>query len=109
MTGLGKSGLVSSLGGRMNLDVCERKHGGDSESVAAFESIREALPGRRLHVLRWIASCGDHGGTSKEYAALTGKNLNAISGRFSELKHEGLICKNGKRRNYSGVWVETEK
>jgi predicted transcriptional regulator len=36
--------------------------------------------------------------TSDEYAQRTGRGINAVSGRFSELRDSGLIVPSGKRR-----------
>jgi len=76
------------------LDICERKHGGNAESIAANPSQAAKTIGRQevMNTLgySWL--------TSKEIASLMGKDLNCISGRISELKALGMVEKTGVRR-----------
>jgi hypothetical protein len=71
-------------------DICEAKHRGNSESVAASGD-KDA---QRERVFDAIAASGDDG--------LTCDELSAISGRFSELKKDGLIEMRGRRQTRSG-------
>jgi predicted transcriptional regulator len=60
----------------------------------------------RLAVMRLIRNAGDSGLTCKEAAAALGKGMNAVSGRFSELKTLGMIRMVGRREGcgaYAGV------
>jgi hypothetical protein len=73
-----------------NRDTTERKHGGNANSVAAHERVKEtkqATCERIWHLLRKHPL----GLTSKEIAAKLGKPLNAISGRFKDLRELGWI------------------
>ena len=79
-----------------NTDITRNRHGGNPESIAAFEAIRNSLPQQRSTVLQWIEAAHD-GLTCKELAAAWGVGMNVISGRFSELKRDGLIAKRGTR------------
>lgn len=49
----------------------------------------------------------DHGLTAKEYAEQTGRPLNTISGRFTELARDGWIERNDDRRDGAAVWRAT--
>lgn len=75
-------------------DVCEKKHGGASDSVDAFATI-DKTAGHAI-VLGVLKRCGPM--TSKEIAAALGTTINCISGRLSELKVLGTIKKTGVRR-----------
>jgi predicted transcriptional regulator len=59
-------------------------------------------------VLFYIDSAGNHGLTCKELASTLGVGMNAISGRWTELKSAGLIEQTG-RRDGCGVYVITKK
>lgn len=86
-------------------DVCESRHQGSAESIAAWERAKPALPAARARVLEIIAQAGALGATAKEVAAELGVGLNEISGRATELKAAGLVRKNGLRREGSAVLV----
>lgn len=79
-------------------DICQRRHGGATTSVEAFDSIEQTLPEQRAVILRLIAKAGDSGMTCYEASERLGRPQNAISGRFSELKRSGLITDSGERR-----------
>ncbi len=85
-------------------DITENRHQGNPESVAAFQSIQSALPRQTLRVLQEIAAAGQRGLTCRELAAAWGVGMNKISGRFSELKKEGLVTKVGVREK-SGIVI----
>jgi len=72
-------------------DICSNKHGGDLFSVMAFDRIKAHLSKARREVLDAIAQAGDRGLTCAECAQVLGRGMNAISGRFTELKRDGLI------------------
>ena len=88
----------------MNEDICESKHGGVFTSQQAFERAKPTLAKARLQVLLAVEKSLDEGITSKEYAEQSGKTLNAISGRFSELARDGWIIRTDKTRNGAAVW-----
>lgn len=73
------------------IDICANKHGGDLFSVMAFDRIKANLTKARREVLAAIERSGDKGLTCAECAQVLGRGMNAISGRFTELKRDGLI------------------
>lgn len=77
-------------------------------SQAAFEQARLTISQHHERILQLLAIC-DNGLTLKEYAAQVGLQLNAVSGRFSELKSRGVIYKSGATRDGCGVWSLTQK
>jgi hypothetical protein len=83
----------------MSSDVCNRKHGGDPESVAAFNSLGEYRHLLRDQVLGVIANAGDIGATCEDVCEALKKEKFAVSGRISELRHNlGLIYATGELR-----------
>lgn len=82
------------------MDICERKHGGNEQSAAAFEALN--LNNLQAEVLDAIQSAGQRGMTCHELADQWGVGVNQISGRFSELKAKGLAAVVGTRRNEAG-------
>lgn len=85
-------------------DICANRHRSSEESMAAFERIASDLPEKRAEVLRAIAGYESFGLTCKELAAAQGVGMNVISGRFTELKKDGLIRKTGVR-NGSAIYI----
>lgn len=83
-------------------DICANRHQGNAQSMAAFQRVLESMPEQRANVARAIRHAGSHGLTCKELAERWGCGMNAISGRFSELKAKGLVEKVGTREG-SGV------
>jgi len=77
-------------------DICERKHGGNAESIEA-----NARADKRQGQRDVIATLTNARLTSKEIAIKLGKPLNCISGRCSELKMAGVIVPTGVRRDGS--------
>jgi len=67
-------------------DVTARKHGGNPESRAAFAKIEPTLSDQRERVYDAILKSRGEGLTCKELARTMGVGMNAISGRFTELK-----------------------
>lgn len=88
------------------IDICENKHGGNAESQAAFESIEPTIPESRKGVLLAV-QMSLNGMTAKEYAKRSGRQLNAVSGRFSELARDGWIHRSNERRDGAAVWRAT--
>lgn len=83
-------------------DISKNRHGGNAESESAFHKISPRLPERRKIVLSLIRNAGSKGLTTLEASELLETTPNAISGRFSELKRDGLIEKIGTRKTPSG-------
>lgn len=91
-------------------DITANRHGGSPESRDAFERIRHEIPDARLRVLMEIQARPLGGMTCKELAAFWDVDMNVVSGRFSELKRDGMIRRlydNGDpvRRENCGVYV----
>lgn len=85
-------------------DICKNRHNGNNESDNAFDGIKQTLTQKRAEVFLAIFFEGQDGLTAQEYADIQGVGINTISGRFSELKRDGLIRKIGTR-NKGGVCV----
>lgn len=81
------------------IDICENRHGGNRESVEAFKSKSPNQRIRQRHaVLDFVKSCGYYGATTDEVAFHFSTTPNAVSGRMSELKRDGLLIETGRRR-----------
>lgn len=74
-------------------DVCENRHKGNSESIAAHAKVDKTRG--QIEVIEALKFCPR---TSKELAEYLNRPLNAISGRLSELKMLGIIEATGERR-----------
>jgi len=77
-------------------DITQKKHGGNANSAAAFETIADTLTNRQNDVLSTLLR-HPAGMTSKEIAEWLESPLNAISGRISELKAMGKVRESGRR------------
>lgn len=86
-------------------DPCENRHGGNEQSDAAFEQIKDELPSRRRKVLEVIESSGQAGATVHDVCKALETTPNCVSGRLTELAASGLIADTGKRRDGCAVWV----
>ena len=76
-------------------DPTANRHSGNAESRAANVKNREIRSQQKTYVLE---ACRRFGGvTCRELAKDMKTGMNAISGRFSELKRAGLIRKVGVR------------
>ncbi len=77
-------------------DVCANRHGGNPKSEEAFAKIVAELPKRRAEVLVYVRREGR--ATTKTFARYMGhpEAVNRYSGRFAELKRDGLIRENGE-------------
>jgi len=89
----------------METDICENRHKGAATSRDAFEKIEPNLTKARTEVLLAVEKSGSNGITAKEYARNSGKFLNAVSGRFTELSRDGWIIRTDKRREGCSVWI----
>ena len=74
-------------------DICQNRHGGNPESVAAYNRLLKGKKKAALRVYEWIKKKGDTGVSCKELAPEMGVDMSTISGRFTELRKEGLIEK----------------
>lgn len=74
-------------------------------SKEAYKRLKPHLGEQQAQVLAWLRDRGEEGGTAKEFARAILKELNKVSGRFSELAAQGLIRKSGLRREESAVWI----
>jgi hypothetical protein len=81
----------------MSSDVCNRKHGGDPESVAAHRASAVHAEADRLTILELIAG-RIHGLTLDEACIAMNREPNQLSGRMTELKQKGAIIANGMKR-----------
>jgi hypothetical protein len=79
-------------------DICASRHKGSEESEDAWDRIRELAAQSRRRVFRFIRSRGQYGATTDEVAAVFRVDPNAVSGRLTELKRDGLVVKSGVRR-----------
>ncbi len=79
---------------RLIPDVCENRHKGNAESIAANpdEATKRAAHTRILDLLV------DNNLTSKEIAAKLGTELHCVSGRLSELLARGDIMRVSNQR-----------
>lgn len=89
-------------------DICQTKHGGNQQSIEAYESALPRMAETRKQVLVAVRQAMDAGITAKEYAERSGRQLNTVSGRFSELSREGWIERTNRTRNKSAVWRATQ-
>jgi predicted ArsR family transcriptional regulator len=80
-------------------DVTARKHKGNPESVAAHAKVDKVNDWDQvLALLKSIPM------TAKEVAAKLGRQLNTISGRFTELQRLGSIQRTGVVRDGAAEW-----
>lgn len=88
-------------------DVCAYRHGGNPESRAAFEAIKETLSEFQMDVLAAIMR-STNGMTADDLCVAFDKLPNTISPRVTELRMKGKIFKDGTRPTRSGckaaVW-----
>lgn len=99
--------LGGELGWVMNtpdlFDICRNRHKGNEESHKANLRVNKKL--QRERVLSAIRNAGPVGLTCRELAELWDVGMNTISGRFSELKRDGLIRKDSVRNGCAVVVV----
>tara|TARA_B100001123_G_scaffold156425_1_gene181097 strand:- start:2236 stop:2619 length:384 start_codon:yes stop_codon:yes gene_type:complete len=89
------------------IDTTLNKHRGNEESNAAFEKIKPKLRASRRIIEELVKDSDFNGITCREAAEKLGVGMNAISGRFSELKAEKIIRKVGRRQGCA-VYVNIE-
>src|SRR5258707_13815399 len=73
-------------------EITENFHGGNRESVEAFESVSpEGRRKQREKIVAYVTGCGDYGATSDEAERALGLSHQTCSARFSEAERDGLI------------------
>ena len=92
-------------------DPCQRKHGGNIDSMIAWGRIREHINDIHEDILReYMASAVPI--SPKEFCEKWGKHPSDISGRFTELKQAGALVptaetyKGSRRLELTERWVE---
>lgn len=90
-------------------DVCERRHRGNPQSVEAHKKVVHTKQETYKKIMDLVRAREEFGATSKEVAYAMGKQLNCISGRFSELRAMGWLKDSGIRRNGAAVLVVETK
>lgn len=91
-------------------DICQDRHQGNEQSTQAFQTkVKPALRQRQIEVLQAINNAGNKGLTCKELSRTWQIGMNAISGRFSELKRLGEIEPAGGSRHGSKPYKATQK
>lgn len=83
-------------------DICRNNHGGEPNSIAAHDSIREAKSQLQKAVLACIKSAGMIGVSCEQIEQMLGLSHQTASARVSELKRKGLIRVQGHRKTKSG-------
>jgi hypothetical protein len=79
-------------------DICARKHGGNAESVAAYEATKANIGRDRERIVTHIRAQGSYGATRDEIAQETGIPYPTVCGRCAELQRDGIVRKSGVRR-----------
>lgn len=90
------------------LDICESRHRGSPESVAAHEKVINQKRESYERIMKIYRARRAYGATSHEISGATGMPLQTVSARLSELRHVlGWLKKSGERRNGAAVLIET--
>lgn len=83
----------------MERDVCENRHGGNSESMEAFVTTPATCRKKQRMAIQALAKQrGLRGITTDEVAQHFNATPNSVSGRLSELKRDGLLIETDRRR-----------
>ena len=64
----------------------------------------KAKSGREVMYAAILRLLEQRGMTCKELCAELGKQMHSVSGRLSELQHQGKIYQTAERRDKGGVW-----
>lgn len=91
---------TSQLG--LPFDVCRRRHGGNEESVKAYQATLSNKEKDLFNILEFIRSKGKLGATSDECGIALGIYVQTCSARCSELKAKGYVAKIGTRETTRG-------
>jgi len=97
---------------RFNDDPCARKHGGNVDSILAWERIRDGVPEVFQRILDEYEAT-DQPIAPKEMAHKWEVPHSNISGRFSTLKQKGILrataqkWRNSRRLELTDRWLES--
>lgn len=87
-------------------DICENRHGGNQESIAAHKAVVPSKQKQLAVVLQALKELGE--GTCEQVEIKTGMKHQACSARFSDLKRLNKIVFVGQGKTLSGcsagVW-----
>jgi DNA modification methylase len=84
-------------------DVTARKHGGNQNSEAAHDSVKDHKRVMCAKVFEYIVAQRDRGTTSKETAAALKMPLQTVSARMADLLALEMIVESGERRGGCGI------
>lgn len=87
-------------------DICQNRHRGNSRSNAVNPS-EDSKINDRTFIVNYLKKNGTT--YSKEIARLMGKQLNQVSGRFSELKKDNIIEATDEVKEGCSVYKLMEK
>lgn len=87
------------------IDICENRHGGSPESVAAHEKVIKEKAAMHERIITLVIARGDYGVTVHEVAGAFGKDPNCVSGRLTELRTTGKLKKSGEKRHGAAVLI----
>ncbi len=73
----------------LDFDICERKHSGNPASVEANKRAARNKVSDRLRIIEFLKANGT--AYSKQVAAAFNVPLHHLSGRWSELKRDGVV------------------
>jgi len=82
-------------------DICENRHGGNSESVEANASMSTAKVIQGFRIAEFIHGCGERGATAEEVEIGLKMSRSSASARMSELKELGIVVPSSERRRTS--------
>jgi hypothetical protein len=97
---------------RFNDDPCARKHGGNVDSILAWERVRDGVPEVFQRILDEYEATNQPI-APKEMAHKWGVPHSNISGRFSTLKQKGILrataqkWRNSRRLELTDRWLES--
>jgi hypothetical protein len=83
-------------------DVCRNRHGGNEESVKAYQGTLSNKDKDLANILEFIRSKGHLGATSDECGIALGIYVQTCSARCSELTAKGHVLKKGVRETSRG-------
>jgi hypothetical protein len=84
-------------------DVTAGRHGGNANSVAAHDGIKEKKRMVCAQVYEYIVAQQDRGATSKEVVAALRMPLQTVSARMADLLALEMIVESGERRGGCGI------
>jgi hypothetical protein len=86
------------------MDITAGKHGGNDQSVAAFEKAKRGSAQARQDIVALLQQ-NPAGLTCKEMSDLLNREMHKISGRITELKELGQVTSTDTVRNGGAVVV----